>query len=645
MPKAWLKSGFSTEEEELRTLDAIIDANLTQLIEEPTHKAGNTLDLVLTNVPSRVRSIIVRKSNDVSDHYPIHINITSQPLKQEFQTPTLDLARANLPNLKQSISHWYKSTCQDGLGAIELWEAFKNNLETAVNSNVPTKPTKSPGQPQWMEKPLVQLMRKRDRLWRRGKKMGHQNLIHKSKQIGQIANDEMKVAVEHFEKNLAQPERAKQFYKYINEKTKNQEVVGDLKDNEGNVITETVKKCDLFNNFFVSVFSKLDVEAPIIKDQKSEEPQISAVNFTSTDILRKIKDMKKRSAPGPDGILSQIILEVREEVSGPLAQSFNKSRVEGKLPQNWKNANVNPIFKKGDKSQPGNFRPVSLTSIICKLMESVIRNSVVKFLENNKKLSPSQHGFRNKRSCTSNLLEYLDEVFEAIDKGIPVDSVYFDLSKAFDKVNHNLLITKLQEVGIVGRLLCWIRDWLSCRRQRVVLNGETSQWAPVTSGVPQGSVLGPVLFIIYINDIGQDVSSSISIFADDTKLFRRSSSQEDKTSLQEDITSLHRWSIKWGMEFNVSKCNVVHFGPKNGQCNYTLNGCVIPKASTIRDLGVQIQADGKWETQVRSVAKKCNRLIGQIKHSFQHRSPSVMVKIFNTYINGVCVAPKFQKRP
>jgi hypothetical protein len=224
---------------------------------------------------------------------------------------------------------------------------------------------------------------------------------------------------------------------------------------------------------------------------------------------------------------------------------FQRSMDTGGVPEDWKSANVTPIFKKGAKSEPGNYRPVSLTSICCKLLESILRDVLMEHLERNKLINQSQHGFMPKKSCGTNLLEFLEKVTREVDEGKPVDVI-----------------------------LRWIRNWLTGRRQRVVLNGKCSDWADVLSGVPQGSVLGPILFLVFINDM--DAATSViqvmKKFADDTKLGHTVSSDVERGELQGALDNLCRWADLWGMEFNVKKCKVMHVGHNNQRFQYTMGG-------------------------------------------------------------------------
>jgi len=245
------------------------------------------------------------------------------------------------------------------------------------------------------------------------------------------------------------------------------------------------------------------------------------VKFRTADVRRKIKGLRQDGAAGPDRIGPKILQELREELSHPLAVIFNKSMEEGVVPQDWKEANVTPVFKKWSKSVSCNYRPVSLTSVSCRVMESILRDEITSHLTAKKVIKDSQHGFMKDRSCVTNLFEFLEKVKTVVDGGSGFDIIYLDFAKAFDKVRKERVLRKIGAHGILSRVLGLIRSWLSGRRERVVLNGKFSTWEGVLPGVPLGSVLGPLLFVIFINDMDDTVETITCIlckFADDTKL-------------------------------------------------------------------------------------------------------------------------------
>ena len=229
-----------------------------------------------------------------------------------------------------------------------------------------------------------------------------------------------------------------------------------------------------------------------------------------------IDRIRENAAPGPDDMTNKILIELKSEISYPLSILFRKSLDAMKIPNEWRLSNVTPIYKlKGSKSDPGNYRPVSLTSNVCKLMERVVNVELSDHLEK-RVLGNTQHGFRRGRSCQTNLIEFLDKVTCWLDEGNCVDVLYVDFRKAFDKVDHDRLMVKLKAEGVDGKLWGWLKDWLSERYQRVVVNGKVSKWVLVVSGVPQGTVLGGPLFTVYVKDINEWIRAFLRKFADDT---------------------------------------------------------------------------------------------------------------------------------
>ena len=312
---------------------------------------------------------------------------------------------------------------------------------------------------------------------------------------------------------------------------------------------------------------------PQVQQQYKGKQPLTDVNITEEKVRKKLSGLKPSAAPGPDKVWARVLHSLADVLAEPLAYVYNKLLEEEAVPDIWKIASVCPVFKKGSKGDPGNYRPISLTCILCKIMEGVVRDAMVEFLLANKLICPSQHGFLPGRSTLTNLLEYLETLSRLIDEGHQVDVLYLDFRKAFDVVPKERLLAKMESIGVQVKVLAWVREWLTGRTQRVVLNGKESGLGDVKSGVVQGSTLGPTLFLIFINDISSAVregeaaidmtSSILSLFADDTKWGRCVDKEEDRQKFQQDIDRLGEWSQTWQLHFNTDKCKIMHLGRKN----------------------------------------------------------------------------------
>ena len=263
---------------------------------------------------------------------------------------------------------------------------------------------------------------------------------------------------------------------------------------------------------------------------------------------------------GPDEIYPRMLRELADIIAGPFAFLLNMILDSGTMPKDWKLAFVTPIYKKESKNVAENYRPISLTSDLCKIMESFIREHVLKHLLKNRLLSNKQYGVINGRSTTTQLLYYLDQGVVTIAEGGIIDTIYLDFAKAFDAVPHHRLLGKLQAYDIQGKLFHWFKEFLKERTQIIMVNGEESEPTSVLSGIPQGTVLGSLLFVVYINDILDKVKSHGLLFADDAKIYRAITKKEDAKSLQDDLRELEKWSDKWLLKFHPDKCHVLSLG-------------------------------------------------------------------------------------
>jgi hypothetical protein len=331
----------------------------------------------------------------------------------------------------------------------------------------------------------------------------------------------------------------------------------------------------------------------------------------------------------------RILREAASILSVPLSIIFRATLETGQIPEDWKCANISAIHKKGDKSRCENYRPVSLTSIVCKTLERIIRKTMMDHMKRHHLFSTQQYGFINSRSTTLQLLNVLDMWTEALDQGDSVDVIYCDFKKAFDKVPHRRLLRKVRAYGFKGRILDWVTGFLTGRRQRVRVRGTHSEWSPVVSGIPQGSVLGPLLFVLYVNDLPQITDASkIFLFADDLKIFQSIRTDEDKRRLQGDLNKICVWTEKWLLELHPDKCVSMSIGNQTpNDSSYSLsNGHLLKKVAEEKDIGVIIDSNLTFESHMSSKISKANRILGLIWRVFEYKDPDTMIKLYKALV-------------
>ena len=316
---------------------------------------------------------------------------------------------------------------------------------------------------------------------------------------------------------------------------------------------------------------------------------------------------------------------------------FQASINQGILPSDWKEANVVPIHKKGQRSIAVNYRPVSLTSICCKILEHIIYSSLFAHLDEHKVLMDCQRGFRKGHSCKSQLLIIVNNILSNLDANKQTDVLLLDFAKAFDKVPHERLCKKLFHYGVRGSLLGWIKNFLKNRSQTVLLEGHKSLPKPVLSGVPQGTVLGPLLFLCYINDLPDLLISKIQLYADDVLLYSTVTSLEDCKQLQLDLHSLESWANIWQMQFNPDKCQHLRITNKHDFINFTYNtcNCNIQTVDHAKYLGVIIDNHLSWSKHISQITKKALSVKAFLQQNFNSCPIPVKAKLYTTLVRPI----------
>ena len=416
------------------------------------------------------------------------------------------------------------------------------------------------------------------------------------------------------------------------------EDISHLINDQGNLTKDDKEKCEVLNDFFSSVFVD-EGDGPVPTFTSDYKSELSNISITNEDMQKALYKLNSTKSPGPDQVHPRVLKELAQQLSYPLRRLFEKTLRDGKIPKSWKVAEVKPIFKKGKKNSPGNYRPVSLTSIICKVFESFIRDALCEHLTQNNLLSADQFGFCSGRSCVSQLLVTIDEWFTSIDKNVPVDAAYLDFRKAFDSVPHKRLISKLYGYGVRGSVLAWVTDFLTNRSQYVNVNNSCSDKVPVTSGVPQGSVLGPSLFVYYINDLPDVSTTPLKIFADDTKVYTPIQSNADHVNLQNSINQLVQWSEKWMIRFNSEKCKILHLGKNNPKHKYVIKEgdklSTLEETTCEKDLGVNIDPDLNFNNHIKLTIKKARRISGMILRNITYKSKSILIPLYKALIRPI----------
>ena len=659
--------GSSCSVESASALLEFMSQNLcNQFIHEPT-RLSNTLDLYISNAEDHVSHVSISET-PFSDHHKVEIFLSYNPCALVPPAPpdfteesfrSLDFNKADFMKINNILSEIDWLQLIESCSIEDFPELFTLTLLQACQEGCPKKKP-----PKGNSSSSVQICSRKKRKLQTQLEAAKNSVFCPQSKIESL---QRKIAMAHIDirdainENLLQREEQaaeklksnpKYFYSNAKKFSRKKTNINLLFDKDGNIKSNPKDIANLLQDQFSSVFSdplKTDINAasftpPPIKHPFSDD----MLNFTEQDIIEAIVDIKPDAASGPDEVPVILLKNCKESLAIPLQILWSRSLEKSDVPDFYKFSHVFPLHKKDSRAIASNYRPISLTSHIIKVFERVVRKKMVEYLELNDLICNKQHGFRSGRSCLTQLLHHFDDVLGALTENSDFDSIYLDYAKAFDKVDHKLLIKKLMLYGIHPKIVKWVESFLTNRTQSVVVDGTLSLLALIISGVPQGTVLGPILFLIFINDIDHCIMHSIvRCFADDTRISIAVKSELDVLLLQSDLENVIKWSEVNNMalhkdkfEYMCHKSNKQHTLsdlPFVSECyQYHVSESVsLQPVHQLCDLGVLVSKDLSWSPHIKSIANKARQKASWVLSVFHTRSTAIMLTLYKSMVRSL----------
>lgn len=603
----------SPPSEELLTTIDICNFNQLNLV---PNSNGVILDLVLSNMP--LESVTVDRLKyflqPEDSHHPalqIALNINAHYV-EERQIRKYNFRKANYEAINVTLegTDWSFLNEMDINGAVE---AFYAKIYDIIDTFTPPAVFKGKF-PTWYSRNLIKLIKDKEKARRTWKAtlqntdyLVYSNLRSQSKSM--IA-DCYKEYLMHLQNTMSS--NMKVFWSFTKNKRQTNSYPNELSYNNIKS-SHPPDMCQLFADYFQTTYSSIVTSSntyhidPINPEASNEFNHITILAENVECILSKLDENKHG---GPDGIPNIFVKRASKNLSAPLTTIFNRSLHAGIVPDRFKMALVTPIHKKDKKSEVVNYRPICLLNVFSKIFERLVHDKLQEYFVD--KLDVHQHGFIKNKSTLTNLSHYVNYVSSNLDAKYEVHAIYTDFSKAFDTVNFNILLSKLKSHGVGGTVLKWLNSYLINRKLQVAFAGYKSESFSPPSGVPQGSVLGPLLFNIFINDLGNLLHCKYLLFADDLKIYICIRSSEDCGILQNDLNSLANWCRRNKLELNIEKCKFMPFSLKRipQEANYHINGVQLERVTAIRDLGILFDTKLKFKSHITTCLSKSYRMLG-----------------------------------
>jgi len=602
-----------------------IQSNLTQLVRDCTRYSNNSsslLDLVMTNETDLIHELKVMNGLGRSDHCSIMFEINHPIPHKDTKKIIKQYSRADYTSIKRTLleQEWHEILASD---IDTSWSRFSKIIRETDKKYVPTA-VLSRKNKVWFNREASNLMKKKRRRWDEFKT--NKISLREYKTTCNYVVKQLRLIKKKYENRIFDNKNKQQFYSYVNRALNEQNCLPKLKSN--NEILSDQEAADQFIRTFQEVYEPVSNRLSVEYDSVPE-------TITIEELKNSLSRISPSKPAGEDKIHPSLIHFCKNELFEPLLLLYNKSITQRKFPKELKKSSITPVFKSGSRFDAKNYRPIHVTDALSKPLEAIMMRRMNEHLNSIQFKNDSQHGFVQRRSVTTNLIESSFDWINALNRNEVTDIIYFDFSKAFDKMNILILINKMTALGFPEYMVNWTQDYLRDRTLRVRVGDCLSHEIKATSGVPQGSVLGPFLFGIYVSQPPSLSICNVKQFADDVKLYASFDKKSTTASqlIQQDINSFVNWTEnELKMTLNSSKTTVIHIGNMNPKNEYNINGSRISAQLHQRDLGVIISHDLSWEKHINSMVRSAFGVVYMIKKSFTSLTRKQFLLIYKTFI-------------
>ena len=649
-----------------KTLFSFMNQNfLSQYVNVCTRK-NNILDLCLTNTERLIQNV-TSEPTSLSDHNLVSIKTNYSldalpkslaPPKEKHTFRSLNMRKADFEKICNHLQSIDWDMLNEACTPSEFPELLRLTVLQVCELHAPEKrPTsKKPNSHVRNRRVLRRNKRKLQNKLKVMKELTPNETSKIEKTNAKLEEILEKIKQSTFDQQIEEERKAiksiKQnpqfFYSYAKRHAKCKTNIGPLLDKNKKLQQDPSKMADILQEQYTSVFSDPNsVDKQDCKMHHHINNTLEDIIFTKNDIEKAINEISIHSSSTDEDIPAIVLKSCKKELSYPIWKIWDESMKTGIIPHIFKSQMITPIHKKGSKANPENYRPISLTSHLIKIFERVLRIKIVTFLEENNIICRNQHGFRKGRSCLTQLLNHIDKILKNLLNNNDTDAIYLDYSKAFDKVDHRILLQKIKSYGIQGKLHNWLSNYLEDRMQKVIINGKKSFPAQVISGVPQGTVLGPILFLIYINDLNKCIEHSfLSSFADDTRIMKEIKNVTDIQQLQSDLNSSIKWSKANNMKLHTNKFEYLCHATRSSKLlrelpfteqfyEYSTNdGNTITPTLMVRDLGINIVPELSWSPHINIICDSARKVAGWCLSVFSDRSINTMLILYKSLVRS-----------